>query len=340
MLFKITKSGSDQESNSLEPVPFKDFAGLGMEKGLEEMLARHLFHVLFEQDPLMPVFQQRQWQPEADILALTQTGDLVVLELKLRAADKASLEQVFRYAQDVGQWNYSRLDREYKKYQPESAGLVSDHQANFGLAQPIKEEEFNQRQHIKIVGTGANDELVKAIEYWKEQGVSIDFLPYRVYELGATAYFEFFSPPHDRHRNPADQKGVLFDTNETYTNCYENSIWYMMDNERVAAFGDAKTWVEVLNRGDRVFFYHRGWGVVAAATVIGDTKSDGDHTLFKDVRFLTRKPHKDDESMKAVPAHRVKDVTGTGFYFARTAKVPYLSRVQSDRLLEELRSVL
>ncbi|MCY4651871.1 MAG: hypothetical protein OXC95_01760, partial [Dehalococcoidia bacterium] len=318
-------------------VPFKDFAGLGMEKGLEGLLARHLFDVLFEQDPLMPVFQERPFQAEADILALTELGDLVIFELKLRAADRASLEQVFRYAQVVGQWDYSQLDQEYRKYRPKSSGLIEDHQSVFDLVRPLHEEEFNQRQHIKIVGTGADDELVKAVEYWRRQGVSIDFLPYRVYELGNDAYFEFFSPPHDRHGNPADRKGVLFDTNASWDS---ESIWYMMENDRVAAFGDAKKWVEVLNRGDTVFFYHRGWGVVAAATVTGDTKSDEEHTLFKDVRFVTDRPRRGDQTIRAMPARQVKHITDTGFYFARTAKVPYLSTAQSDRLVAELRNVV
>lgn len=308
-----------------------------MEKGLEVLVADHLFDVLFEQDPLMPVFQERRFQPEPDILALTDRGDLVIFELKLHAAERASLDQAFRYAQHVGQWNYSQLNHKYLQYKQGSEGLIADHQSAFELVRPLQEEEFNQRQHIKIVGTGANDELVGAVDYWRKQGVSIDFLPYRVYEFGTSSYFEFFSPPHDRHRNPAHKKGVLFDTNLSWD---PESIWYMMENDRVAAFGEAKRWIEVLNKGDTVFFYHRGWGVVAAATVIGDKKSDGDATLYKDVRFVTDKPQRGDEPIKAMSAQRVKHITDTGFYFARTAKVPYLSKAQADRLVAELGDVV
>ena len=76
----------------------------------------------------------------------------------------------------------------------------------------------------------ADDHLINAVDYWRRQGISIVFLPYRIYDLADKRYFEFFAPPYDRHRNPADEKGVLFDTNRTYD---EDSIWYMVENRRV-----------------------------------------------------------------------------------------------------------
>lgn len=89
-------------------------------------------------------------------------------------------------------------------------------------------------------------------------------MPYRVYEVGGNQYFEFFALPYDKHKNPADAKGVLFDTNRSWD---EESIWYMMENSRVAAFGDAKRFVENIIWGDIVFFSHKWVGLVAAARV-------------------------------------------------------------------------
>ena len=76
--------------------------------------------------------------------------------------------------------------------------------------------DFNKRRRFVIVGNAADDELVGAVDYWKRCGLSVAFLPYRVYLIGADHYFEFFALPYDRHRNPSSVKGVLFDTNSTW----------------------------------------------------------------------------------------------------------------------------
>ena len=34
--------------------------------------------------------------------------------------------------------------------------------------------------------------LIDAVDYWKSKGILIDFIPYRIYEIGETYYFDFF----------------------------------------------------------------------------------------------------------------------------------------------------
>jgi hypothetical protein len=63
MLYKLGKSA--QKFDSIDPLPFW---GLPLEKGLEDLVAQNLWDVLFESSQLMPIFQERAWQPEADIL--------------------------------------------------------------------------------------------------------------------------------------------------------------------------------------------------------------------------------------------------------------------------------
>lgn len=48
-----------------------------------------------------------------------------------------------------------------------------------------------------------DDSLINAVDYWKHQGISIEFLPYRIYELDGKNYFEFFALPYDKHKNPS-----------------------------------------------------------------------------------------------------------------------------------------
>jgi len=162
-------------------------------------------------------------------------------------------------------------------------------------------------------------------------------LPYRIYEIGGEKYFEFFAMPYDKHKNPGAIKGVLFDTNRSWD---EDSIWYMMENSRVAAFGEAKRFIEYVYSGDIVFFSHKWEGLVAAAKVKkGNIKAPDGDTLYRDVEFITPIPQKG-EPIKAMAFSKVSEITGKSFFWARTIKVPYLSKAEADNLANELKMYL
>jgi hypothetical protein len=330
---------TDGKFDRLEPVAFKDFSSFGnLEKDLEELIAASILDVLFEDASLMPIFQQRQYQAEADIYALNENGELIIFELKRGAAGEDAVHQALRYAQDAGQWTFSILQNKYNQYINSSTDLSLAHKEAFNLEHPLDAKEINKKQHLIIIGSAADDSLINAVDYWKRQGISIDFLPYRIYEIkNGEKYFEFFALPYDRHRNPSDVKGVLFDTNRSWD---EESIWYMMENNRVAAFGDAKRFVEYVYPGDIVFFSHKWTGIVAAGRVKkGSIKAPDDETLYRDVEFITPIPKKG-QAIKAMPFGKVSEITGKSFFWARTIKVPYLSKDEAEKLAKELREYL
>jgi hypothetical protein len=310
VLYKLTKSGD--VFGNLEPLPFLDFADLGkLEKDLEIMLAEHLLDLLFEEAALMPIFQERAMQAEADLYALNREGDLIIFELKRCFAGSDAMLQALRYAQDAGQWTFSKLEERYKTYYPNNTtSLPEAHKEAFNLELPLFPSDFNQRQHFVIVGNAANNALINAVDYWKRKGLSADFLPYRVYKIADQYYFEFFALPYDRHQNPSAIKGVLFDTNRSWD---EDSVWEMMEKSRVAAYGDIKYVVEYLNPKDIIFFSHKWTGIVAAAEVLGPVKDDGPDEKFRDVRFLTPRPKRDQGVMKHMPFSQVSSVTGKHF---------------------------
>jgi len=335
MLYKLGLS--HEKFDKLEPVAFRDFSSFGNnEKDLENLIASSILDVLFEDSSLMPIFQERPWQAEADIYALNENGELVIFELKRSSAGEGAVHQALRYAQDAGQWSFCKIQGKYKIYSSTEADLVQAHQEAFNLEHPLDAKEFNTKQHIILIGSAADENLIGAVHYWKKQGVSIEFLPYRIYEIGNDKYFEFFALPYDKHKNPGDVKGVLFDTNRNYD---ENSIWYMMENRRVAAFGGAKRFVEYVYAGDIVFFSHKWVGLVAAGKVIGDIEAPDDKTLCRKVEFITTIPKKG-ENIIAMPFAKVSEVTGKSFFWARTIKVPYLSREEAENLAEELKKYL
>lgn len=336
MLYKL--SSSDGKFVRLEPVEFKDFSYFGnKEKDLENLIAGNILDVLFEDSSLMPIFQERQRQAEADIYALNEKGELIIFELKRSSAGESAIHQALLYAQEAGQWTYSQLQEKYHKYSNTQTELAQAHQEAFNLEHALDVNEINRKQQLIIIGSAADETLINSVDYWKKQGLSIEFLPYRVYEISNEKYFEFFAFPYDKHKNPGDVKGVLFDTNKSWD---ENSIWYMMENECVAAFGDSKRFVEYVYPGDIVFFSHKWAGLVAAGKVKnGDIKAPDDSTLYRDVEFITPVPQKG-KTLKAMPFKRVTEITGKNFFWARTIKVPYLSREEAINLATELKEYL
>ena len=333
MLYRLGQS-TPGIFDSIKPLPFQN---LGLEKHLEDLLAKNLLEVLFE-DELMPIFQERSWQAEADIYALNRKGDLIIFELKRGDAGSGAVHQALRYCEQASHWRHDNLQHKLRSYlnEPESS-LQQAHQSTFNLEKPVERSDFNKRQHLIIVGSAGDDDLVNNVDYWKSKGILIDFLPYRVYEIAGDHYFEFFSIPYDCHLNPAEAKGVLFDTNRSYN---EDDIWYMCENNRVAAFGGIKGVVHSVGKGDIVFLYHKGEGIVAAGEVRGEVKIDTEKDgLYRDLNWLTAKPIRG-QNYRAIPPARIREIVGHDFWWAITIKRPHLDMPEANKLLAAVKAEL
>ena len=336
MLYKLEQE--NDEVLGLEPVEFKDLSSFGKyEKDLENLIASNILDLLFEDSKLMPVFQERLYQAEADIYALNEYGELVIFELKRSSADASAVQQALRYAEDAGQWSYKKLENKYWQYvESEGKSLVDAHRDAFGLEHKLDPKDINKKQHLIVIGSAADESLISSVDYWKKNGLSIEFLPYRLYEIGGKKYFELFAPPYDKHKNPKDVKGVLFDTNRTYD---ENGIWHMLENKRLEAYGDAKRFVSHVNEGDIVFFSHKWCGVVAAGKVKSKVFKPNSDTWYREVELLTPAPSRE-ENLLYMPFSKVSDFLGKSFFWARTIKVPYLTKTESLLLDNELKKYL
>jgi len=336
MLYKI--NGIQTKAMEIESIAFNDFSHYGkLEKDLEDLIANNLLDKLFENFKIMPIFQERKRQAEADIYALNERGELIIFELKRATVTADAVLQILRYAQDAGKWTFHEIQDKYNTYMGKKIDIIEAHKEAFNLEEPLLSSDFNRKQNLIVIGSAADIELIDSIEYWKKNGITIDFIPYRVYEINKEVYFEFFALPYDYHTNLTDTKGVIFDTNRTWD---PNSIWYMFNKDRVAAFGDAKRFINYLFPGDIVFFSHTGTGIIGAAKVKqGNVLKDGKDTLYRDVDFLTAKPVQG-KTLKAVSFSEVSNILGKSFYWARTIKVPYLSIDEANALLRHVKSKL
>lgn len=335
MLFRM------KDNKSLEALPFLDFADLSkLEKDLENLLAENLFGTLFEEMPLLPFHQERPLQAEADIYALDSNGDVVVFELKRRVAGVGALEQLLRYAERADAWSFADLQRMFRTYsRDEDPDLRKAHRDAFNLDKPLSPSDFNRNQRLVVIGSAADQNLVRSVTYWRGRGLDIDFLPYRIYRIGDANYFEFFAKPYDGHVNPGTMKGVLFDTNRSYEEVEHGCLKSMIEKKRISAWGDRKDAVRSLSKGDLVFYSHRWVGLVAAARVDGVKVKEDEDELYWDVNFLTPLPA-EYASMRAMSFRDVTKVTGKSFFWARIQKVPYLTREEAEHLLSELTETL
>ena len=128
-------------------------------------------------------------------------------------------------------------------------------------------------------------------------------------------------------------KGVLFDT---VGKCWPDGIWHMMENRRVAAFGEARHAVEILDPGDIVFFWHAGHGLVAAAMVTSDVCSPDDWEMYRNVEFVTPIPMRG-QALRAMPFGMLRQITGRKFFMAAAIKKPYLNMDEAEHLAQRLR---
>lgn len=339
MIYKLYIN--DKKPSGLEPIPFFDIAELGkIEKDLENLIADNLLNKLFEDNALMPIHQERSFQGEADIYAVTITGDLVIFELKRGVVGDDAMLQILRYTQTAGQWGYDQLNNYFKKTNSEKE-LAEAHKEDFQLARSLTPAEFNRNQHLYVVGSAANDKLAKSLNYWKLKGLSVEFIPYRIYKIENQLYFEFFSKPNDIHINPNHTKGVILDTNKTYN---EECVWDMLIKKRASAYGGQKYYAHYLKKRDIIFLSHKNVGIIAGGEVISNPKEAYNEDLneeegYVEVKWLTRIPRKETGIDQWIPFAKVTELLEHGFFWARTLKTPYLTTEESKLLIEELKKL-
>lgn len=338
----------DKENNDIEPVNYTNFAGIGLlEKDLENLLAKRLNDIYSGDALLMPIFQERKWQEEPDLLALDRDGNLFIFELKREGVGEDTTIQIIRYSQKYGQYNYAKLEEIYQIYHKYSdnkssqSSLIDAHKAAFELDTALTEEQFNRKQKLIMIGGASDTTLIKAVNYWRKQGIDIDFIPYRLYEIENKFYLEFFAKPYDYHMNPRDIKGIIFDTNRSYN---EDALWDMFTDKIIAAYGGAARYATYFGKNDYAFYYHKGLGIVAAAKILdskAEKRSYGDTIeISRKVQFLTPQVTKVTSlnDLRYITPSELKKLLNKGFFFASTAKSPYLTKEESEILLDALKA--
>lgn len=304
MLYKLIPKGNCEK---VERITLADIGW--REKDLENLISKNIGDLIYSND-LMTIFTERQGNEEPDIIALDSIGDLYIFELKRWASNKENLLQVLRYGQLFGGSNYDALNDLYKKHNLNGGELTDAHTKYFNLGDSGKlaAADFNQKQHFVIVTNGVDQETLEAISYWKNNGLNIDAIVYWVYKINNQPFIEFdmYSPV---------EGFISYENNSFVVNTSGKTE--MIDEQKAAAYYPGwREKIQRLQKGDYVFLYHSGAGIVAygiADGVLRKKDCDG----HKDYEYYM---HLNDfkKLKKPITANEMKVLAKKGFPFPQT----------------------
>ena len=130
-------------------------------------------------------------------------------------------------------------------------------------------------------------------------------------------------------------KGIMFDTNISYSDTNESE---MILGNKIAAYGDAKRYIDSFRKNDYALFYSKGRGIIAVGQIVTDTPTEVGDEKCHSVRMIV--PEKFNGDVKALPAlspNEIKTILKRNFYWASTIKTPFLTGAQVEMLIRELK---
>lgn len=287
------------------------------ERKLQDVLFRSLDR-LFPDDEMILLMQSSRWREEPDLMAVDGDGSLYIFELKAWESEKENLLQVLRYGQIFGASKYSDLDSWFRKRTDNTQSLTAAHYAKFG--KELNEDEFNRKQVFVVMTNGLDHRTREAVKYWRSCGLDIRPWVYRVYKghiegkmLLEISAFRVEDNPYE------DLAEGYFILNTNFSNDQTDHD-DMLRNKKAAAYFDPwKFKIERLGKGDVVFLYQSGFGIVATG--------EADGNLVK-TAYKGNPKHSDEEYFvrlrnfqsvdPPLTASRIKALTGVDYVFMST----------------------
>ncbi len=313
MIYEISNTDKDY----LQPVKSIRLSEIEWtEKDLENLISNNIFQFIPE-NQLMVISQEKSFQEQADILAIDKDGTLFIFELKRWESTKENLLQVLRYGQIFGQYSYEEIENLLRKYKKDgSIDLANKHYDYFKeqIDQPLNHTKFNLSQHFVVITNGIDFDTLNAVRYWKEKGLKIDCLPFRVYQLHDKFFLDFdsFNPQNEVIITEYSNVFVV-NTNITWS---DTNYIEMLEQEKAAAYGDRRYGINRIKKGDEIFLYHTGVGIIAYGKASASPVEVNEEMYVK-VSFNWKvNPIENPES--AVSAWEINQELKSGYSFRQT----------------------
>lgn len=313
MLYKLNKNENRETYSKVKRVTLHEIGW--KEKDLERLIAQNIYDFISSND-LMTLFTERSWQEEPDILALDKNGDLYIFELKRWEGKQENLFQVLRYGQLFGNSDYDELNDIFHKYH-KSKEELSEHHASYFFgdkSKKIPESDFNSKQHFVIITNGVDQPTVESILYWRSAGLNVDAIVYWVFEVAGEYYIEFNT--YSQIEDYLEYENHCYVLNTDFRNSIPHHESMLRDHKAAAYNTGWKEKIQKLQKGDTVFLYKSGEGIVAYGKADGKlNKVDEDNKAEYEYNM-----HLDDfkELKEPISASKMKEITQQGYNFRQT----------------------
>lgn len=286
----------------------------------EQALQRILFKSLdrlFPDDELILLMQSRKWQEEPDLMAVDKEGNLFIFELKAWESQSQNLLQVLRYGQIYGGMQYPELDNWFKKATDQTQSLKVAHKARFGVE--LSEGDFNRKQVFVVMTNGLDYRTREAARYWRSSGLDVRPWVYRVYAGGVDKILLEMSPFRVLDNPYEDIAEGYFILNTNVNNTQQDHDDMLSNGKAAAYFDPWKFKIERLAKGDVVFLYQSGIGIVAFGEADGKVvkKSYQGNPKCADEEYFTKLLNFQRVS-PPLKAADIKAITGTNHVFMQT----------------------
>lgn len=296
-------------------VRLKDF-GLD-ERKFQEILFNSL-EKLFPEDVLLLLMQSRMGPEEPDLMAIDKDGKLYIFEIKAWESRSENILQALRYGQIFGQCKYEELNRIYLRTRSSiGKNLKQAHKARFGVN--LDEEKFNNEQVFVVVTNGIDHKTREAVQYWRERKLEVLPWIYRVYKGGKDEMLLEMSPFSYEDNPYEDLAEGYYILNTNTKNSIKDHDSMLAEKIAAAYFAPPKHKIENLSKGDVLFLYQSGVGIVAVGHAGGKLyKRDyhDDPNYFEEEYY--RKLGKFHKLASPITAAEIKTITGVNHRFMST----------------------
>lgn len=312
MIFRL-----DKDHYNIKRVKRNQLSDIGWkEEDFQNLLFKNLEKVLQDEELLL-IMQSRKWQEEPDLMAIDSSGDLYIFELKAWESREYNLLQALRYGQIYGQYSYESLNSLFLKFFPESQDLLKSLNNKFGTS--LTADKINIKQHFVVITNGRDFKTRRAILYWSQSGIDIRSWVYRLYKLSKDNILVEFNTFRIIEDPDEDIEEGFYILNTNYSNDKSDDK-DMIDNQKAAAYFDPwKRNIGRLKKGDKVFLYRSGEGIIAMGVASGKLEKKPYHgeEKHKNEEYCMRLD-KFKKLKQPLPAAEIKEITDKNYRFMST----------------------
>ena len=297
MLFRYVTEGEQTSFRRLEK---RSAYSLKLkEKDLENWMSRHQ-ELLFGGEEVLVIAQSVQGRSMGDILALDADGNLVIVEIKRDWSDRETIGQLLQYPADMSGRQYEYLERLHRDYwdrhhHGEGYDSLLDRFRDLSDAPSVGEDQIpipTRGHRICIVAPGSDEGLRRIIDWLREYGVPISFIPFTLYtdagDSGGQILLEIEQLPRvQKPVSGADDEwrgDWFFNTNETHA---PGAYKKMFEKGVIAIYGydSGPDNLEGTAQGQRVFAYVNRRGILACGRIVDGQVVEGNSVFGREREF-------------------------------------------------------